>query len=60
MSEINNPISTNIQKHEKNEAICKAQKALVSEFHSSVFIEYTIIEDRTESILRHAGKWVRI
>lgn len=59
MSEINNPIATNIQKHENyREQFVRLKKALVSEFYlEAIFIEYTIIEDRTESILRHAGKW---
>ena len=32
--------------------------ALKNDFNlEAMFIEYAIIEDRTESILRHAGKW---
>lgn len=49
----------NMQKHENyREQFVRLKKALASEFYlEAIFIEYTIIEDRTESILRHAGKW---
>ena len=49
----------NAQKHENyREQFVRLKKALTSEFYlEAIFIEYTIIEDRTESILRHAGKW---
>ena len=49
----------NAQKHENyREQFVRLKKALASEFYlEAIFIEYTIIEDRTESILRHAGKW---
>lgn len=59
MSEINNPIATHIQKYENyREQFIRLKKALDSKFFlEAIFIEYTIIEDRTESILRHAGKW---
>jgi hypothetical protein len=59
MNDINNPKATNIQKYENyREQFTRLKKALVSEFYlEAIFIEYTIIEDRTESILRHAGKW---
>lgn len=36
----------------------RLNKALNSGFNlEAMFIEYAILEDRTESILRHAGKW---
>jgi hypothetical protein len=49
----------NAQKHENyREQFVRLKKALLSKFYlEAIFIEYTIIEDRTESILRHAGKW---
>ena len=49
----------NAQKHENyREQFVRLKRALMSEFYlEAIFIEYTIIEDRTESILRHAGKW---
>lgn len=49
----------NSQKHENyREQFVRLKKALSSGFYlEAIFIEYTIIEDRTESILRHAGKW---
>ena len=49
----------NAQKHENyREQFNRLKKALIAEFYlEAIFIEYTIIEDRTESILRHAGKW---
>ena len=49
----------NLQKHENyREQFVRLKRALAAEFFlEAIFIEYTIIEDRTESILRHAGKW---
>lgn len=49
----------NLQKHENyREQFSRLKKALSAEFYlEAIFIEYTIIEDRTESVLRHAGKW---
>ena len=49
----------NLQKHENyREQFVRLKKALASGFYlEAIFIEYTIIEDRTESIIRHAGKW---
>ena len=36
----------------------RLNSAMKSGFHlEAMFIEYAIMEDRTESILRHAGKW---
>jgi hypothetical protein len=52
-------VADNAQKHENyREQFNRLKKALSSEFYlEAIFIEYTIIEDRTESILCHAGKW---
>ena len=52
-------LSDNLQKHENyREQFVRLKKALTSKFYlEAIFIEYSIIEDRTESILRHAGKW---
>ena len=49
----------NMQKHENyREQFNRLKKALAAEFYlEAILIEYTIIEDRTESILRHAGRW---
>ncbi len=49
----------NVQKHENyREQFVRLKRALASGFYlEAIFIEYTIIEDRTESIIRHAGKW---
>lgn len=46
-------------KYENYREQCKRlDSALKSGFYlEAMFIEYTIMEDRTESILRHAGKW---
>ena len=36
----------------------RLNRALASGFNlEAIFIEYAIIEDRTESVLRHAGQW---
>ncbi len=36
----------------------RLKKALNNEFYlEAIFIEYAILEDRTESILRHSGLW---
>ena len=49
----------NMQKHENyREQFNRLKRALASEFYlEAIFIEYSIIEDRTESIIRHAEKW---
>ena len=59
MSNICDSVATNAQKYENyREQFTRLKKALDSKFFlEAIFIEYTIIEDRTESILRHAGKW---
>ncbi len=36
----------------------RLNKAITQNFYlEAVFIEYAVMEDRTESIIRHAGKW---
>ena len=52
-------LSDNLQKHENyREQFVRLKKALTSKFYlEAIFIEYSIIEDRTESILRHTEKW---
>lgn len=59
MSNICDSVATNAQKYENyREQFTRLKKALDSKFFlEAIFIEYTIIEDRTESILRHSGKW---
>lgn len=49
----------NRQKYENyREQFKRLNKALANGFHlEAMFIEYAIMEDRTESILRHAGQW---
>ena len=56
---MNSETISNRQKYENyREQFKRLNKALTSGFNlEAVFIEYAIIEDRTESILRHAGKW---
>jgi hypothetical protein len=52
-------VADNAQKYENyREQFKRLKKALAAEFYlEAVFIEYSIIEDRTESILRHANMW---
>ena len=47
------------RKYENYHEQCKRlNKALAAGFHlEAMFIEYALMEDRTESILRHAGMW---
>ena len=50
---------TNMQKHDNyTEQFKRLKKALANGFHlEAIFIEYTVMEDRTESILRHSDLW---
>lgn len=50
---------TGRQKYENyREQFKRLNKALSNGFNlEALFIEYAIMEDRTESVLRHAGKW---
>lgn len=59
MNAVDENVATNVQKYENyREQFIRLKKALDSKFFlEAIFIEYTIIEDRTESILRHAEKW---
>lgn len=52
-------IQTNMQKYYNyKEQMDRLKKALREGFYlESIFIEYAVIEDRLESVLRHAGKW---
>lgn len=49
----------NIQKYENyREQFNRLKRAIAAEFYfEAIFLEYSIIEDRTESIIRHAGRW---
>jgi hypothetical protein len=51
--------SENMLKYENyKEQFKRLNRALLNRFNlEAMFIEYAIMEDRTESILRHAGKW---
>ncbi len=53
------PVQDNMQKYENyREQMGRLKKALSSGFYlEAVFIEYAILEDRLESILRHSGRW---
>ena len=50
---------SNQQKYENyREQFKRLNRALTNGFNlEAIFIEYAILEDRTESVLRHAGKW---
>ena len=52
-------LSPNMQKYRNYQTqFSRLNKAMKEEFYlEAIFIAYAIIEDRTESILRHAGKW---
>lgn len=53
------PITDNMQKYENyKEQMSRLKKAMINGFYlEAVFIEYAIMEDRLESVLRHSGKW---
>lgn len=53
------PVTDNMQKYENYRVqISRLKKALKEHFYlEAIFIEYAIMEDRLEAILRHAGKW---
>ncbi len=55
----NQPLSANMQKYENyKEQMNRLKKAMANAFYlEALFIEYAIMEDRTESLLLHAGKW---
>ncbi len=52
-------ITDNMQKHTNYRMqMGRLKKALTSEFYlEAIFIEYAIMEDRLESVLRHSGNW---
>ena len=52
-------LSPNMQKFRNYQTqFTRLNKALREEFYlEAIFIAYAIMEDRTESILRHTGKW---
>ena len=51
--------SDKVQKYENyKEQFKRLNKAMNNQFYlEAIFISFAIIEDRTESVLRHAGKW---
>lgn len=52
-------ISDNIQKYiNYKEQFKRLNKAINQQFYlEAIFIEYAILEDRTESVIHHADKW---
>ena len=47
-----------IKQENYKEQFARLKKSIAGGFNlEAVFIEYSIMEDRTEAILRHAGKW---
>lgn len=52
-------LAPNMQKYRNYQTqFTRLNKALKEEFYlEAIFIAYAIIEDRTESILRHLGRW---
>lgn len=54
-----NKVENNMQKYDNyREQFNRLKKALKNEFYlEAIFIEYAIIEDRMESLLRHSDKW---
>lgn len=52
-------LEPNMQKYRNYQTqFTRLNKAVREEFYlEAIFIAYAIIEDRTESILRHTGKW---
>ena len=52
------PITGQEKYRNYKEQFDRLNRALKNEFYlEAIFISYAIIEDRTESILRHLGKW---
>lgn len=52
-------IADNMQKYANYKTqMGRLNKALTNQFYlEAIFIEYAIMEDRLESVLRHSGKW---
>ena len=57
-----NYVQDNMQKYYNyREQMTRLKKALKSQFFlEAIFIEYSIMEDRLESVLRHAGVWKKM
>lgn len=53
------PITDNTQKYSNYRIqMGRMKKALANQFYlEAIFIEYAIMEDRLESVLRHSGNW---
>ena len=53
------PITDNTQKYTNYRIqMGRMKKALANQFYlEAIFIEYAIMEDRLESVLRHSGNW---
>ena len=51
------PVVSNIQKYfNYQEQMVRLKKAMAAQFYlEAIFIEYAVMEDRLESILRHSG-----
>lgn len=55
---VESPFENQLKYANYKEQFKRLNKALVNGFNlEAMFIEYAIMEDRTESILRHAGHW---
>lgn len=52
-------IESNMQKYENyRQQLGRLNKSLKEQFYlEAIFIEYAIMEDRLESVLRHSGRW---
>ena len=52
-------ITDNMQKYANYKTqMGRLKKALINQFYlEAIFIEYAILEDRLESVLRHSGNW---
>ena len=57
--DVKDSVSENMQKHfNYKEQFKRLKKAIDNKFFlEAIFIEYAIMEDRTESILKHAALW---
>lgn len=55
---IETPVENQLKYENYKEQFKRLNRALASGFNlEAIFIEYAILEDRTESILRHADQW---
>ena len=56
--DIENGISGQLKYENYREQFKRLNKAIANGFNlEAIFIEYMIMEDRTESVLRHAALW---